>query len=144
MTLLSRVRRPSSMKRTSTSGTPTAEPARWTEIHLLWVRRNPLARRPGRDSARQSPQHLRLSSSHRQQPRAKCLSAVAGPPLFFSNAPWRRPSSRKAGHSAGVVPLIGDRCRIGANAVLCPSTILEPRTMIGRLHLVDQSCDMRT
>jgi NDP-sugar pyrophosphorylase family protein len=34
--------------------------------------------------------------------------------------------------------LIGDRCRIGANAVLSPGTILEPGTVVGRLQLVDQ------
>ena len=35
--------------------------------------------------------------------------------------------------------LIGDRCRIGANAVLSPGTILAPGTVVPRLALVDQS-----
>ncbi|HEY1795118.1 MAG TPA: DapH/DapD/GlmU-related protein [Stellaceae bacterium] len=35
--------------------------------------------------------------------------------------------------------LIGDRCRIGANAVLSPGTILKPGTIVPRLTLVDQS-----
>lgn len=35
--------------------------------------------------------------------------------------------------------LIGDRCRIGANAVLAPGTVLRPGVRIGRLQLVDQS-----
>lgn len=34
--------------------------------------------------------------------------------------------------------LIGDGCRIGANAVLAPGTVLEPNTVISRLALVDQ------
>lgn len=34
--------------------------------------------------------------------------------------------------------LIGDSCKIGANAVLSPGTILEPKTVIKRLELVDQ------
>jgi NDP-sugar pyrophosphorylase family protein len=34
--------------------------------------------------------------------------------------------------------LIGDHCRIGANAVLAPGTVLDPRTIVGRLVLVDQ------
>jgi UDP-N-acetylglucosamine diphosphorylase / glucose-1-phosphate thymidylyltransferase / UDP-N-acetylgalactosamine diphosphorylase / glucosamine-1-phosphate N-acetyltransferase / galactosamine-1-phosphate N-acetyltransferase len=35
--------------------------------------------------------------------------------------------------------LIGDHCRIGANAVLSPGTILLPETIVPRLALVDQS-----
>ena len=35
--------------------------------------------------------------------------------------------------------LIGDGCRIGANAVLSPGTILPPGTIVPRLALVDQS-----
>jgi NDP-sugar pyrophosphorylase family protein len=35
--------------------------------------------------------------------------------------------------------LIGDHCRIGANAVLSPGTILKPGTVVPRLVLVDQS-----
>jgi NDP-sugar pyrophosphorylase family protein len=35
--------------------------------------------------------------------------------------------------------LIGDHCRIGANAVLSPGTILAPRTIVARLALVEQS-----
>jgi bifunctional N-acetylglucosamine-1-phosphate-uridyltransferase/glucosamine-1-phosphate-acetyltransferase GlmU-like protein len=35
--------------------------------------------------------------------------------------------------------LIGDHCRIGANAVLSPGTILPPGTIVPRLALVDQS-----
>ena len=34
--------------------------------------------------------------------------------------------------------VIGDHCRIGANAVLAPGTILAPRTIVPRLALVDQ------
>ncbi len=34
--------------------------------------------------------------------------------------------------------LIGDGCRIGANAVLAPGTILTPATVVPRLALVDQ------
>lgn len=34
--------------------------------------------------------------------------------------------------------LIGDHCRLGANAVLSPGTMLAPRTVVGRLVLVDQ------
>jgi NDP-sugar pyrophosphorylase family protein len=34
--------------------------------------------------------------------------------------------------------LIGDGCRIGANAVLAPGTILVPNSIVGRLQLVDQ------
>lgn len=35
--------------------------------------------------------------------------------------------------------LVGDGCRIGANAVLSPGTILLPGTVVGRLELVQQS-----
>jgi len=35
--------------------------------------------------------------------------------------------------------LIGDGCRIGANAVIAPGTILAPGTVVPRLGLVDQS-----
>jgi NDP-sugar pyrophosphorylase family protein len=34
--------------------------------------------------------------------------------------------------------LIGDRCRIGANAVLSPGTILSPGAIVKRLELVEQ------
>lgn len=34
--------------------------------------------------------------------------------------------------------LIGDRCRLGANAVLSPGTILEPNAVVGRLALINQ------
>lgn len=34
--------------------------------------------------------------------------------------------------------LIGDGCRIGANAVLAPGTILQPRIIVQRLTLIDQ------
>jgi NDP-sugar pyrophosphorylase family protein len=34
--------------------------------------------------------------------------------------------------------VIGDRCRIGANAVLLPGTILKPGTVVDRLALIDQ------
>lgn len=37
--------------------------------------------------------------------------------------------------------LVGDHCKIGANAVLSPGTILEPDTVVGRLQLVDQSAE---
>jgi bifunctional N-acetylglucosamine-1-phosphate-uridyltransferase/glucosamine-1-phosphate-acetyltransferase GlmU-like protein len=35
--------------------------------------------------------------------------------------------------------LVGDGCRIGANAVIAPGAILAPRTIVPRLKLVDQS-----
>lgn len=34
--------------------------------------------------------------------------------------------------------LIGDRCRIGANAVVAPGSIIAPATAVPRLGLVDQ------
>lgn len=34
--------------------------------------------------------------------------------------------------------LIGDRSRVGANAVIAPGALLRPETKIGRLQLVDQ------
>jgi len=34
--------------------------------------------------------------------------------------------------------LIGDNCRIGANSVLSPGTVLEPRAVVKRLELVEQ------
>lgn len=34
--------------------------------------------------------------------------------------------------------LVGDDCKIGANAVLSPGTILHPKTIVKRLELVDQ------
>ncbi len=34
--------------------------------------------------------------------------------------------------------LVGDRCRIGANSVLSPGTLLKPRTIVRRLELVEQ------
>ena len=34
--------------------------------------------------------------------------------------------------------LVGDDCRIGANAVLSPGSVLEPRTIVKRLQLVEQ------
>ena len=34
--------------------------------------------------------------------------------------------------------LLGDGCRIGANAVLSPGTLLEKNTVVGRLQLVEQ------
>lgn len=37
--------------------------------------------------------------------------------------------------------LIADGCKIGANAVLSPGTILEPLTIVNRLQLIDQSRD---
>ena len=44
-------------------------------------------------------------------------------------------------HPTGVTKfgaVVGDGCRIGANAVLSPGTILLPGTVVGRLQLVDQ------
>lgn len=35
--------------------------------------------------------------------------------------------------------LVGDDCKIGANAVLSPGTILLPKTIVKRLDLIDQS-----
>jgi UDP-N-acetylglucosamine diphosphorylase / glucose-1-phosphate thymidylyltransferase / UDP-N-acetylgalactosamine diphosphorylase / glucosamine-1-phosphate N-acetyltransferase / galactosamine-1-phosphate N-acetyltransferase len=37
--------------------------------------------------------------------------------------------------------LVGDRCRIGANAVLAPGTILSRGTIVPRLKLIDQFAD---
>jgi len=37
--------------------------------------------------------------------------------------------------------LVGDKCKIGANAVLSPGTILEPGTVVKRLELVEQGKD---
>lgn len=34
--------------------------------------------------------------------------------------------------------LVGDHCRIGANAVLSPGTILQPGSIVKRLELIDQ------
>jgi acetyltransferase-like isoleucine patch superfamily enzyme len=34
--------------------------------------------------------------------------------------------------------LIGDHSRVGANAVLSPGTVLAPKSVVGRLKLVDQ------
>lgn len=39
-------------------------------------------------------------------------------------------------HKFGAV--VGDGCRIGANAVLSPGTLLKPRTIVKRLELVEQ------
>ncbi len=38
--------------------------------------------------------------------------------------------------------LIGDQCKIGANAVLSPGTLLEPRSIVGRLALVEQNPEL--
>ena len=35
--------------------------------------------------------------------------------------------------------VIGDRCRLGANSVLSPGTILEPNSVVGRLALINQA-----
>jgi UDP-N-acetylglucosamine diphosphorylase / glucose-1-phosphate thymidylyltransferase / UDP-N-acetylgalactosamine diphosphorylase / glucosamine-1-phosphate N-acetyltransferase / galactosamine-1-phosphate N-acetyltransferase len=37
--------------------------------------------------------------------------------------------------------LVGDGCRIGANAVLAPGTVLAAGTVVGRLQLIDQEAD---
>jgi bifunctional N-acetylglucosamine-1-phosphate-uridyltransferase/glucosamine-1-phosphate-acetyltransferase GlmU-like protein len=34
--------------------------------------------------------------------------------------------------------LVGDNCKVGANAVLSPGTILDKNTLVGRLELIDQ------
>jgi UDP-N-acetylglucosamine diphosphorylase / glucose-1-phosphate thymidylyltransferase / UDP-N-acetylgalactosamine diphosphorylase / glucosamine-1-phosphate N-acetyltransferase / galactosamine-1-phosphate N-acetyltransferase len=34
--------------------------------------------------------------------------------------------------------LVGDRSRVGANAVVAPGTLIAPETIIGRLQLIDQ------
>jgi NDP-sugar pyrophosphorylase family protein len=34
--------------------------------------------------------------------------------------------------------LVGDKCRIGANAVLSPGTLLPPQTIVNRLQLIEQ------
>jgi NDP-sugar pyrophosphorylase family protein len=41
-------------------------------------------------------------------------------------------------HSEKFGSLIGDRCRIGANAVLSPGTILTPGSIVKRLELIEQ------
>jgi bifunctional N-acetylglucosamine-1-phosphate-uridyltransferase/glucosamine-1-phosphate-acetyltransferase GlmU-like protein len=33
--------------------------------------------------------------------------------------------------------ILGDECKIGANAVLAPGTLLKPQTIVGRLALID-------
>jgi len=38
--------------------------------------------------------------------------------------------------------LVGDECRIGANAVLAPGTLLNKNTVIGRLQLIDQLAEI--
>ena len=35
--------------------------------------------------------------------------------------------------------VIGDHCRLGANAVLSPGTVLEPNAVVSRLALVNQA-----
>ncbi len=35
--------------------------------------------------------------------------------------------------------LVGDYCKIGANAVLSPGTLLERKSIVGRLVLVEQN-----
>lgn len=35
--------------------------------------------------------------------------------------------------------ILGDECKIGANAVLAPGTVLKPRTIVGRLTLIDHN-----
>jgi UDP-N-acetylglucosamine diphosphorylase / glucose-1-phosphate thymidylyltransferase / UDP-N-acetylgalactosamine diphosphorylase / glucosamine-1-phosphate N-acetyltransferase / galactosamine-1-phosphate N-acetyltransferase len=35
--------------------------------------------------------------------------------------------------------IVGDECKIGANAVLCPGTLLRPKTIVKRLQLVEQT-----
>ena len=35
--------------------------------------------------------------------------------------------------------LVGDHSKIGANAVLSPGTVLAPKSIVGRLELVNQS-----
>jgi carbonic anhydrase/acetyltransferase-like protein (isoleucine patch superfamily) len=37
--------------------------------------------------------------------------------------------------------IVGDGCRIGANAVLAPGTILSAKTVVQRLSLIDQRPD---
>ena len=37
--------------------------------------------------------------------------------------------------------LIGDRCRIGANSVLSPGTVLEPNAVVARLALISQAAE---
>jgi len=40
--------------------------------------------------------------------------------------------------------LVGDHCRIGANAVIAPGAIMLPRTLLGRLALLDQEILLST
>jgi NDP-sugar pyrophosphorylase family protein len=61
----------------------------------------------------------------------------------WNERPEQRITVRLGGQSVqtGVVKfgaLIGDHCRIGANAVLSPGTVLAPHTVVARLELVDQ------
>lgn len=37
-----------------------------------------------------------------------------------------------------IIETLGDDCRIGANAVLSPGTLLKPDTIVGRLELIEQ------
>lgn len=41
-------------------------------------------------------------------------------------------------HTQKFGSLVGDNCKIGANAVLSPGTVLPPNSMVKRLELVDQ------
>lgn len=40
--------------------------------------------------------------------------------------------------------MLGDECKIGANAVLAPGTILKPRSIVGRLALIDMQATLNT
>jgi bifunctional N-acetylglucosamine-1-phosphate-uridyltransferase/glucosamine-1-phosphate-acetyltransferase GlmU-like protein len=42
-------------------------------------------------------------------------------------------------HATKFGSLVGDDARIGANAVLSPGTLLLPKSIVGRLELIDQS-----
>lgn len=51
---------------------------------------------------------------------------------FFHRGKWLETGATKFG------ALVGDRSRIGANAVVAPGAILEPATIVNRLSLIDQ------
>ena len=52
----------------------------------------------------------------------------------FVHVDWQRISTGL--HKFG--SLVGDGCRIGANAVLLPGTLLKAQTIVKRLELVEQ------
>jgi NDP-sugar pyrophosphorylase family protein len=64
---------------------------------------------------------------------ANYRNELAGPHIaFFHRGQWIETGAAKFG------ALVGDRTRIGANAVVAPGAVLAPATMVARLSLIDQ------